>query len=512
MSSTELAASLAQAAAGVAAQLNPVESARAAAALDEAAAKLGFLPNVTPDLGALKDEVSSLVGEELTRVSEGQRALEVRHDFLVAQRGLLTGVANKAKLKETLAELERVSYELRESVKTMCRALKDNPDLGDLLSLIAEEREQLRALLEQGASDLRAAGHFRGLAGFVHAELERRRKLAAVAAREEETTREVEALAQTLKEEEERHTSESDLKRAQISVLKEKLRKMKVDTSLTLRYARKETTAKNEATGKVNSVGEGALREEIEALQRRAVVEAAVHATAAAVLKAEQEAAAKEAEEWKARHAADLAVKQATLKRETEARDAQRAELEFLQVRVAPCRRKLRSRSSDHSNRRAFFIAPPPPPSAAGPVRARHAGLCRQEGRGGRRDAGHPREGRGGHAPQDRRHAAAEDHRRDVPHRAGLPVDARPQEEEVKWAREGGVGARARVPASFLRGARAEFSLAITPTCSPSPKPLQRPHRLRWRPLQQRARCRRRRPGLRGSRARELRRRRRIPR
>ena len=333
MSSAELSLALAQASAGLAAQLNPVESARAAAALDEAAAKLGFLPSVTPDLGALKDEVSSLVGEELTRVIEGQRALEVRHDYLVAQRGLLTGVANRAKLKETLAELERVSYELRESVKTMCRALKDNPDLGDLLSLIAEEREQLRALVEQGAADLRAAGHFRGLAGFVHEELEKRRKLAAVAAREEETTREVEALAQTLKEEEERHAAESDLKRAQVSVLKEKLRRMKVDTSLTLRYARKETTARNESSARIYSMSEAELQEEIGALKRRLEVEAAVHATTAAVLKGEQEAAAKEAEEWKARHAADLAVKQATLKRETEARDVQRLQLEALQDR-----------------------------------------------------------------------------------------------------------------------------------------------------------------------------------
>ncbi len=332
-SGAELAAALAQASAGVAAQLNPVESARAAAALDEAAAKLGFLPSVTPDLGALKDEVSSLVGEELTRVIQGLRALEARHDFLVAQRAVLTGVANRDKLKETLAELERVSYDLREAVKTMCRALKDNPDLGDLLALIAEERERLRSLLEQGAADLRAAGHFRGLAGFVRDELEKRRKLAAVAAREEETTREVEALAQTLKEEEERHAAEADLKRAQVSVLKEKLRRMKTDTSLTLRYARKETTARNESSARIHAMGEGELREEIEALRRRAEVEAAVHATAAGVLKAEQEAAAREAEEWKARHAADLAAKQAELKRETEARDAQRAELEALQDR-----------------------------------------------------------------------------------------------------------------------------------------------------------------------------------
>ena len=331
--SAALAAALAQAAAGAAAQLNPVESARAASALDEAAAKLAFLPSVTPDLGALKDEVSSLVGEELTRIIAGQRALEVRHDELVSMRGQLTGIANKAKLKEVVAELEKVSYDLRESVKTMCRALKDNPDLGDSLALIAEERAALLGLLEGAAASLREAGHFRGLANFVHGELEKRSKLAAVAAREEETTREVEALAQTLKEEEERHAAESDVKRAQISVLKEKLRKMRVDTSLTLRYARKETTAANETSGKMNAATETALREEVDALQRRLTVEAAAHEVAARVLKGEQEAAAKQAEEWKAKHAADLAARQATLKREIEVRDEQRAELAALQDR-----------------------------------------------------------------------------------------------------------------------------------------------------------------------------------
>jgi len=273
------------------------------------------------------------VGDELARVMANQRSLEARYDALVEERAHLKGHAHRVRLAEVVAEIGSVGEELRESVKTLMRSLKEQPDPADALGRIAEERARVERLLAAAAAELRSEGRFTGLTDFVRTDFEARERLAAVAAREEEITREVAQLSATLADEEERHSRESDLKRAEINVLKEKMRKMKLDTGLTLRYARKEINAGNEAVGRLNLVGEAALQAEVAELQRRLAVEAAASEAAAEVLKKEQEEAAKLAEEWKARHARELAEKQAALKALVEARDAQRAELARLQDR-----------------------------------------------------------------------------------------------------------------------------------------------------------------------------------
>lgn len=309
--------------------LNPTESVRASVALDQAVDKLNFLSSLTPDVHALHDEVATMVGGELTRVIDNQRALEKRYDDLVEERAVLKlkGHAHKAKLKEVMAEIETVSYELRESVKTLIRSLKDNPDVGDSFARIAEERQKLISMLEKAVIDLRESGSFRNLADFVHGELARREKLLAVTAREEEITKTVGVLSATLKEEEETHIRECDIRRAEIAVLKERTRKLKVDTSMTLRYARKEINAKIDSNSKEFIHEEEIISKEAEVLKRKIEVEAIAHSEAAAILKREQEEASKVAEEWKAKSIADLSARQMELKSLIEQRDIQRAEL-----------------------------------------------------------------------------------------------------------------------------------------------------------------------------------------
>ena len=315
--------------------LNPTEAFRAAAALEQTIEKLNFLSSLTPDVHALHDEVATMVGGELTRVIENQRALEKRYDDLVEERSVLKlkGHAHKAKLKEVMVEIETVSYNLRESVKTLIRSLKDNPDVGDSFARIAEERQKLISMLEKAVIDLRESGSFRNLADFVYAELARREKLLAVTAREDEIIKTVGVLTETLKEEEATHVRECDIRRAEIAVLKERTRKLKVDTSMTLRYARKEINAKIYSNSKEYIFEEELISKEAVDLKRKLEVEAIAHTEAASILKREQEEASKVAEEWKAKSAADLAARQAELKSLIEQRDIQRVELAKYQDR-----------------------------------------------------------------------------------------------------------------------------------------------------------------------------------
>lgn len=102
---------------------------------------------------------------------------------------------------------------------------------------------------------------------------------------------EVEKLAQALREEEDKHAAEADVKRAELSKLKELLRRLKQDTMLTLRYARKEAAAKTESLARGYGADEEDVEAAIEELRGRIETEALVHEQSMGVLKGGEAAA-----------------------------------------------------------------------------------------------------------------------------------------------------------------------------------------------------------------------------
>jgi len=76
-----------------------VESARISAIVEEALEKLSFLASITPDVMAHRDELSQIVGDEITRIIHEQRSLETRYEQLIAQRASLKALSNKVTSK-----------------------------------------------------------------------------------------------------------------------------------------------------------------------------------------------------------------------------------------------------------------------------------------------------------------------------------------------------------------------------------------------------------------------------
>ena len=59
--------------------LTVIEAARISAIVEEALEKLSFLASITPDVMAHRDELSRIVGDEITRIIQEQRGLETRY-------------------------------------------------------------------------------------------------------------------------------------------------------------------------------------------------------------------------------------------------------------------------------------------------------------------------------------------------------------------------------------------------------------------------------------------------
>ena len=70
-------------------RLSTVEAQRVIAILDETLEKLTFLGSITPDVLQHRDELSQIVGDEISRIIHEQRDLEAKYEELIAKRSAL---------------------------------------------------------------------------------------------------------------------------------------------------------------------------------------------------------------------------------------------------------------------------------------------------------------------------------------------------------------------------------------------------------------------------------------
>jgi hypothetical protein len=117
-------------------QLSYVESQRACIILDDTVDKLEILGVMAPESTEIKDELSQLVSDEISRIIEEQRRLQARYEELIMQRSQLKNVTNKSKYKEIQTELEEVATALRYATKVLCRNLKENPNVAENLEKV----------------------------------------------------------------------------------------------------------------------------------------------------------------------------------------------------------------------------------------------------------------------------------------------------------------------------------------------------------------------------------------
>lgn len=257
--------------------LNPIEITRIHAVLEDALEKLTFVSSLTPSTLANGDEgataAAAMVGEEIGRTLLEQRNLEERYGVLIQQRATAKNNANKGRLGEMNAEISKLSMQLRESMKHLCRTLKENPDINQTLATIVEERSAIQSLLEATIMELQTQSSANKVAEYVAGETSAIELLARVSSREESITKEVTKIAALLKEEEEDHIIEMGKKRGDLISLQERVRKSKADNTLALRYARKEGAARIEAYGNRQFQTNNALLTELDECEEQMEIE-----------------------------------------------------------------------------------------------------------------------------------------------------------------------------------------------------------------------------------------------
>ncbi|ETO65388.1 hypothetical protein F444_17286 [Phytophthora nicotianae P1976] len=309
-------------------KLTPIESLRACGVLEESLEKMSFLGSITPDILQHREELSQVVGEEISRIIQEQRQLENKYEKLIAQRAVLKGLANKSKFKENQREIQEVSRLLRESTKSLCRNLKENPNFAGNLLKIQQEREGLLELLGHTLTEMKKHGTFDTLLTFVAEGKSTQEKAHEILKKEREAVEEVKRLGAELAREKLEHQKEVTEHKVAILRLKEQILAVKSKTQIDIRYARNEAKAKRSSTARMYHQLMEEQHDRIKDLQGKCATETKVHDETVHFLKDRHEQLQTELAEWNAKYQQDIQAKQAQLQelQERKAANAQRLE------------------------------------------------------------------------------------------------------------------------------------------------------------------------------------------
>ncbi|RHY27414.1 hypothetical protein DYB32_006792 [Aphanomyces invadans] len=279
-------------------RLSPIEATRASAIIEEAIEKLSFLGSITPDILQHREELSQVVGDEISRIIQDQRRLEAKYESLISQRSVL----------------------------------KDNPNFGGNLMKIQYERQGLIDLLEETKRELKSCT-YDALVTYVTEGKNAADKAADLIETEKEAAEEVKRLTQELAREKAEHTREVSEQKAAIAQLKEQLLQVKSKTQIDIRYARNEAKAKTASTSRLYQQLIAEQHDKITVLATECETEGRVHDETVAFLRGKHDRLTHDLAHWTEKYEADVAAKQKELAKLTDERAANLLKLEGLQKR-----------------------------------------------------------------------------------------------------------------------------------------------------------------------------------
>ncbi|CAE7217835.1 DRC9 [Symbiodinium necroappetens] len=264
-------------------KLSEVEAFRAQVLLEEALRKLSFLTSISSSASVHGDELTQFMGDEISRIIQEQRDLERKYEERIAARGQLKGLCNKAKFMETQREIQEVAHKLKESNKSLCRNLKENPNVQGNLIKMQQERWQVTEWLEETKKELGEMS-FAILVSKVEQERREQERLSEVKRKEQKNSQAVKDLEDDLQRERSDHEKETKIANQEIKELKEELQKNKTISDIEYKFEEKKLSAREKALLRIHDQMLQKLEKEEERLKQAQDMETQVHERAHAFL------------------------------------------------------------------------------------------------------------------------------------------------------------------------------------------------------------------------------------
>merc|ERR1712224_797514 len=206
-----------------------------------------------------------------------------------SQRSKLRGVANKFRYKLVQTEIEGVSRSLRNSTKSLCQNLKDNPDISGNLFKIQRERQDLIEIIEQTINELRENGSFTTLIAKVTKDIDDQNRLRGSLRREREISDTARQLDKEIAQEKLRHLRQVAEQQALITQLKQQLKSIKSKTAIDVNSLQTVAEARTCSTARVHRQTERSQEIKASSLERHRETEKMVHASTLEFLEMKQQ-------------------------------------------------------------------------------------------------------------------------------------------------------------------------------------------------------------------------------
>eukprot|EP00921_Rhytidocystis_pertsovi_P007691 GHVQ01012734.1.p1 GENE.GHVQ01012734.1~~GHVQ01012734.1.p1 ORF type:complete len:399 (-),score=65.64 GHVQ01012734.1:248-1444(-) len=228
--------------------ISPVEACRTQVLLEEGLKKLEFLGSISQLTQSLhRDELSVFMGDEISRILTQLKDLEAQYEQLILQKSELKGLTNKLEATQLQHKMQQVSHKLGEANKSLCRNLKENPNIQGNLVKMQQERQRVEEWYKETTQELNEEFSFYGLLKKVEAERNQQEMLNEVKKREREASQAVRALESELQREHAEHEKETSAANTEISSLKEQLQRDQMKAAIRLSFAEKQLRATESA-------------------------------------------------------------------------------------------------------------------------------------------------------------------------------------------------------------------------------------------------------------------------
>eukprot|EP00361_Fabrea_salina_P006491 CAMPEP_0202434498 /NCGR_PEP_ID=MMETSP1345-20130828/15296_1 /ASSEMBLY_ACC=CAM_ASM_000843 /TAXON_ID=342563 /ORGANISM="Fabrea Fabrea salina" /LENGTH=352 /DNA_ID=CAMNT_0049047175 /DNA_START=85 /DNA_END=1143 /DNA_ORIENTATION=- len=297
-----------------------------------------------------RDDVTDMMGDEISRIIANQKTLEQKYSVLVSERAKLTGIANKQKQLELKEEIKEISNALRENTKHLCRVLKDNPNLEDNLVKIEKDRQILVNMLNDLNGDLQTL-NFASFAYKVADELQQQDLLQKQKQLERETSQNVKQLQEDYKKELAEYQNETKEAQQEIQRRRDELADAKTYQNFKVKYEEKEKNSMFDCQLRYFQEREEVQKARVEELKKKRQIEQTVHERLQKFMDSKLESIGTEGEEWKNKHKEDKDQLEKKIQEMSEKKEKAKERLELLMEEIEQEKTKQTQREREEKER-----------------------------------------------------------------------------------------------------------------------------------------------------------------
>ena len=249
-----------------------------------------------------------MMSDEITKVMDEQRSIEMEYARLVQQRDQLKGITNKHRLEETKGEimvslarissivygsytnskiflLQDIAKELKDSTKKLCRQLQKKPAVESNQQQVRKHKNDLIKTVVSVYDEMETDLTFATFARNIREQIDESHKYEKLKLQEKDLSQEIELTTKNYKNMQNDFTREQDENSKEMTELKRQKNEAQVEKDLHIQYLERQLQGAQSCEDRLHKKKETELQKKIESLRNVLATEEEVNSAVEVHLK-----------------------------------------------------------------------------------------------------------------------------------------------------------------------------------------------------------------------------------